>query len=451
MAQQPRAVVVGAGIAGMAVAQALSPHFAEVVVLEKRPLDPDLGHRQSPKLNHVHVLFKRGAVNLERLFPGIETDLLRAGARAVDLLKQLDLFAFGRRFAFDPAGSLTITCQSRALLETTMRRRLGASTNVTFRYGQRLKDLQLDAASNRVTGVFVEDAASDERQKLSTDLVVLANGHVDWATRLLARHGLAAPRISTTATPIAYATRVFRSDRPEDENRVISVQPHRPHQRTGGHCFPIEGGAHQVSLIGLSDAPMPGAEDMLEWASQLPHASLRDFMARSVPEGPLFRMTLPNAYLARFDEVPNLPDGLVVVGESLCRLDPIFGHGMTVCVEQAILLAERLRARKAAGGRAAQRVMVHAARLPWALSYVEGIKYRPRAGYSIGDRAMLAAFAGITSMLGADSPRVDSDFLRMDHFVVQPTIFLRPHLLGAALQAVARHRAFSRPVRTSSA
>jgi len=76
-----RAIVVGAGMGGLAAAQALARHFERVVVLEGDVLPDDVTDRAGvPQGKHVHLLLAGGLRALAELFPGFEDDLARAGA-----------------------------------------------------------------------------------------------------------------------------------------------------------------------------------------------------------------------------------------------------------------------------------------------------------------------------------------------------------------------------------
>src|ERR1700732_3695808 len=76
-----QAVVVGAGMGGLAAAGALAEHFERVVVLERDTLPMDAPHRTgAPQSRHIHGLLAGGSRALGELFPGFEQDLARAGA-----------------------------------------------------------------------------------------------------------------------------------------------------------------------------------------------------------------------------------------------------------------------------------------------------------------------------------------------------------------------------------
>src|ERR1700746_4238376 len=76
-----QAVVIGAGMAGLTAAGALSNRFDHVVVLERDTLPSEPTHRAgTPQARHVHALLLSGQRALSELFPGFEQDLAQAGA-----------------------------------------------------------------------------------------------------------------------------------------------------------------------------------------------------------------------------------------------------------------------------------------------------------------------------------------------------------------------------------
>ena len=79
------AVVVGAGIAGLATARTLSDHFEQVTVLERDELPATAGPRRGvPQGRHAHALLSGGARAIAEMFPGIMEDLVGRGAALVE-------------------------------------------------------------------------------------------------------------------------------------------------------------------------------------------------------------------------------------------------------------------------------------------------------------------------------------------------------------------------------
>src|SRR3981189_1342268 len=79
------AVVLGASMAGLLTARALSDFFDTVTVVERDVLpDNPVNRRGVPQGRHAHALPSRGAQALEKLFPGLLDELVLAGAPYFD-------------------------------------------------------------------------------------------------------------------------------------------------------------------------------------------------------------------------------------------------------------------------------------------------------------------------------------------------------------------------------
>jgi len=75
------AAVIGGGMSGILAARALSDHFAEVTVIERDQLPGQPDFRKGvPQARHLHTFWAGGLRAAEQLLPGIEADLLAAGA-----------------------------------------------------------------------------------------------------------------------------------------------------------------------------------------------------------------------------------------------------------------------------------------------------------------------------------------------------------------------------------
>ena len=79
------AVVIGASIAGLLAARALSEEFSLVTVFDRDvlPDGPDI-RRGAPQGRQAHALLARGADALDQLFPGFADEMIASGAVAGD-------------------------------------------------------------------------------------------------------------------------------------------------------------------------------------------------------------------------------------------------------------------------------------------------------------------------------------------------------------------------------
>lgn len=91
-----RAVVVGAGIAGLCTARILVDEFEEVTVVDRDPLPDDpIARREMPQASHIHVLQEAGRSTLTDLFPEFEEKLLSAGGLVIDGTRDAKMYNEG--------------------------------------------------------------------------------------------------------------------------------------------------------------------------------------------------------------------------------------------------------------------------------------------------------------------------------------------------------------------
>ncbi len=75
------AVVIGGGMAGLLAARVLSEHFERVRIVERDGFPEGPSFRKGvPQARHLHTLMARGRLIVNELFPGIEDELVEAGA-----------------------------------------------------------------------------------------------------------------------------------------------------------------------------------------------------------------------------------------------------------------------------------------------------------------------------------------------------------------------------------
>src|SRR5687767_1545759 len=75
------ALVLGGSLTGLLAARVLRGHFDRVTVIERDRLPKTAEPRRGvPQANHVHALLPKGRLILEELFPGLQQEMIAAGA-----------------------------------------------------------------------------------------------------------------------------------------------------------------------------------------------------------------------------------------------------------------------------------------------------------------------------------------------------------------------------------
>ena len=246
-----QALVIGAGMSGLAAAGALAEHFEQVIVVERDLLADTPAHRPgTPQSRQLHGLLSGGLDALCRLFPGLDRDLAAAGAAPlrvnIDLREELPGFdPFPRR----DFGRVIYTA-SRPLLEHTVRRRVRARRNVVIRDQCLVRELVSSADRRSITGARCE-RIDGSRETIAADLVVDASGRGALTLAALDAMGRARPPETTVGVDIGYATASFEIPEPRPDWHAVFTFPSAPSDSRCGYLLPVEGNRWMVSITEL--------------------------------------------------------------------------------------------------------------------------------------------------------------------------------------------------------
>src|SRR6185369_4321496 len=61
--------------------------------------------------------------------------------------------------------------------------------------------------------------------------------------------------------------------------------------------------------------------------------------------GDVVRFRFPESTYRHFDRLETFPHGLLVIGDAICRFNPVYGQGMSVAAQEARALGRLLSAR----------------------------------------------------------------------------------------------------------
>lgn len=454
-----RAVVIGAGAAGMLAAAALSPVVDHVVVLDRDELPDGPEHRTGvPQGRHAHLLMHGGLEAMEKLLPraGIRAALLAAGARQIPLssgMVALTPAGWFRRWRHHDA-YLTITC-SRALLDWVVRTAVLRDTGITV---HRAQATGLLGDARRVLGVRLSPVAGGEfdpgllaghglrlagdggEGELDADFVVDASGRGTRVVRWLEALGIHGIHEENLDSGLVNATRVYRV--PEGARNwpltLIQANPYTGRPGRSGMIVPIENDQWMVSLGGSRGSEPPKDPDgFLTYALSLPSPLVGRLIAGATPLTSVFTSHSTSNSRRYLEKAGAWPDRFVALGDAAATFNPLYGQGMSVAALGAGSLAEAVRRTDVGAPGLARRVQRAAARsveAAWSVAVstdvlypdVEGgrptLAHRLTAGYS--KRLTEAA----TGSYAAASALWDVTCLRTG-----PTRLMRPDAVLSAL------------------
>jgi 2-polyprenyl-6-methoxyphenol hydroxylase-like FAD-dependent oxidoreductase len=334
-----RAVVIGAGIGGLAAAGALAEYFEQVVVLERDSLAPSVRPRSgTPQDRHPHGLHVGGLKALDEIFPGFERELAAAGAVPVRLARDLqyerpDVGALPRRDF-----GLSILCASRPLIEFVLRRRVEVLANVTLRSKCRVTGIAPATADAAVRSIHLE-VGPDRFEVLEGDLVVDASGRATPTLALLDALGRKQPAVTEVGVDISYATAVVPIPADAPDWKLMLTLPNPPTLALNAVLLPAEDDRWMVTIVNRGASKRVETwDDFLDASRRLITPTLYNALRRAKsPEG-IQHYAFPSSLWRHFEQLRQLPRAVLPMADAFCRFNPIYGQGMSAAAQQGRLL-----------------------------------------------------------------------------------------------------------------
>jgi len=424
-------------MAGLAAARALADCFERVTVLERDTLPTDTSHRPgTPQSKHVHALLGGGQRALNDLFPGVEHDLARAGA--VPLRVGLDVRVETPRHDPFPRRDLgwNTYSMSRPLIELVVRRRVEQQANVRLCPRCRAQTLEATPDGSAVTAVRFEN--SDGRsERLSADLVIDASGRGNLTLGLLETVGLPPPEETVIGVDIGYASAIFAipGDFSGDWKGVLTFAQVPQHSR-GGLMVALEGNCWIVSLGGRHADKPPGDPDgFLAYAQQLRTPTIYDAIRRAERLGDIARFGFPASVWRHFERIEAFPRGLLPIGDAICRFNPVYGQGMSVAAQEAVLLRRLLLSLDVEADPLAQLAPAFFAEAcglietPWASAAIPDFVFPETKGERPPDFESTREFGAALNLLAARDAHVHKLIVEVQHLLKPRSVLRKPDLL----------------------
>jgi 2-polyprenyl-6-methoxyphenol hydroxylase-like FAD-dependent oxidoreductase len=443
LSRKEKAVIIGGGISGKLAARVLSDFFQEVLIIERdqKPEGP-LPRKGVPQGEHIHALLHAGESGLESLFPGITEKFYSSGAIKINSTKDLAWFHHGV-WKLRYNGEYTTTLQTRPHLEWHIDQYIKRIPNVTLSYNQTVQKFVYREEENRIVGVEIKDEGGLNKT-ITADLIVDASGVSSLSSKWLNKRGLHIPEEKVNIG-LTYVSKTFQQ--PENRNTDWSIKlvyPNPPIEKMGGTISMIEGNRYIVTLIGyhnvFNEKEIIGDNNgFINLTKKLPkpdiYQEIKD--AKELSSTSIYRV--PQIVWRKIHNAKNLPDGLLLIGDTICRIDPVFGQGMSISVLEAVALQQLFRKDYKSLKSITNDFHKEAARIIspiWNIVITEDFRYPETEGKKPVGLTFQQWYAKNIFLLSAQNKEIYNSFIKVMNLISPITTLMRPRILKKVMKQI---------------
>jgi 2-polyprenyl-6-methoxyphenol hydroxylase-like FAD-dependent oxidoreductase len=456
-----RAVVLGAGMAGLLTARVVSDFYRTVTVVERDRLPDGASQRRGvPQGRHIHGLLSSGSNVLERFFPGLLDELVAAGATVSDegdfsrVSLQFGGHELVRSGKFGDPASFVFYLPSRPFLEAHVRHRVRAIGNVHILDGHDVVELFTEEPQ-RVAGVRIANRHGGDGAVLHADLVVDAMGRNARTPAFLDSLGYGRPAESRSVVGVTYASLLLRIPPGTVDEKLVSVGP-VPDRPTAGGLFAYENNTWMITVCGIAGYEPPADRaGMIAFAAELGSAPMVAALNAGEPLSDVSIHRFPVSAWRRYDKMRRFPSGLLVVGDAICTTNPIYAQGMSVAALQTAVLHDCL----SRGGEDLSRRFFRAAAKPvglaWQLTIGADLSLPQVPGRRSAALRVMNWYVNRILTAAESDIAVAEKFFRVQNLIDSPARLLHPSFMMRVASAKHRHAGsnprLTRPTTCSSA
>lgn len=140
-----------------------------------------------------------------------------------------------------------------------------------------------------------------------------------------------------------YASAFFDHADIKDNYKVAFTLPDAPAESRGGLILPAENGTYQAVLIGRGeDIPPINEAEFRRYARELRTPTFYNAIKHATLLTQIVPFHFTGSRWRHFAQVSDFPHGLLPIGDSVCRFNPVYGQGMSVAAREASLLFDLL-------------------------------------------------------------------------------------------------------------
>jgi 2-polyprenyl-6-methoxyphenol hydroxylase-like FAD-dependent oxidoreductase len=274
-------------------------------------------------------------------------------------------------------------------------------------------------------------ADGSAEEQLPADVVVDATGRGSRLPIWLESLGYAPPQQERVSIGVGYASRHYRLRPQALGNDLVAISAPTPGRPRGGGLSLIEDGRCLITLMGvLGDHPPTDPEGFARFAADLALPDVHEILRDAEPLDKPVAYRYPASVRSRYDRLTRFPDGLAVLGDAVCTLNPIYGQGMTVAALEAAALHPHL-----ANGQPRNhlREVGRISGVAWAMALGADLSFPEVEGTRTPATRLLGRYVQRLQAGAEHDTQLGTAFLRVTSMMDPPTALLRPSVVARAM------------------
>jgi flavin-dependent dehydrogenase len=279
---------------------------------------------------------------------------------------------------------------------------------------------------------------------LPGDIIVDASGRGTLTNELLDARGFPRPEETEIGIDQAYSTAIFERPATGLPNwKSMIVLPSVPTSSRNALLFPIEDNKWMVSIGGNhGDVPPGDLVGFLEFLKTLRTQTIYNAVRNTKTVGNIARYVLPSSMRRHFEKLQTFPRGLLVVGDAVCRFNPVFGQGMSVAAQEAVILDGLLATRTNSSDALSELAPSYfaacqdAIETPWAVA-MSDFAYPKTRGHRPPDFALRIQYGIALTRLASEDVAVHKLTTEVNHLLKPQSALREPELAKRVMERLA--------------
>lgn len=432
-----RALLLGGSMAALLTARVLSEHFKQVVLVDRDELTGVTGPRRGvPHGRHAHGLLGRGQQIFEAQFPGLQAEMRAAGVEPGDVNADIRWYFNGKRLKPGRVGLVSIPA-TRPVLEFHLRGRIQAIANVTIRERHDILGIVSTPDGQRITGARVRAQDTGAEELIEADLVVDCTGRGSRTPAWLEELGYERPGEDRVKIGLAYTTRHYQLHNDPFGSDIAIIPVATPAIPRGAFFYklPGDGSRIELSLTGiLGDHPPTDPAGFEQFARSLPVPDIYTAIKDAEPIDEPVMHQFPASVRRRYERLTNFPEGYLLLGDSVCSFNPVYGQGMTAAALESLTLQRHLRSGAVPSALRFFRDIARDIDAPWDVSAGADLGYAGVEGRRTPKVLIANAYMSRLQRAAVHDSSLTNAFLRTAALVDPPQRLFRPSTLLKVLR-----------------